>query len=148
MSNKWIPTDKDLAFIDTMISVGLPIEMICDALGIAVPTWYNHIKAEPEFHARIKKAKALATATVANVLWKKATDKDNPNVTAAIFWLKVHAGWRDGHQSSSTEDPTVGHRLPTVRFMIAPAKVQEEVTIDCQVENGSTEESKSGSASP
>ncbi len=142
--NKWIPSEKDLAFIDSMISVGLPVENICDALGIAVPTWYNEIKRDPEFHARVKKAKALAIASVANVLWKKATDPNNPNVTAAIFYLKVHAGWRDGGHVDSSNDPTVGHRLPTVRFMIAAEAPKEEVTIDCEVEKKETQ----GSAEP
>jgi hypothetical protein len=32
---------------------------------------------------------------VAHSLFKQATDQTKPNVSAAIFWLKCRAGWRE-----------------------------------------------------
>lgn len=36
-----------------------------------------------------------ANAQVAQSLFNQATNEVKPNVTAAIFWLKCRAGWRE-----------------------------------------------------
>jgi RNA polymerase-interacting CarD/CdnL/TRCF family regulator len=36
-----------------------------------------------------------ANAQVAQSLFKQATNKEKPNVSAAIFWLKCRAEWRE-----------------------------------------------------
>jgi hypothetical protein len=143
--NKWEPTDKELRSIEKLVAVGLPVEMICDLLGITPRTWYTHVARDPEFSLVVKRAKATAITNVASTLYQKATDPNNPNVTAAIFYLKTQAGWRDGHSSSQESDPGTGYRLPTVRFMISdgqdnppPPTMDEGMTIDCQVETAST----------
>ena len=70
-----------------MSACGIPQEAISSVIGLSSKTlrlYYSHELETAEFEAN---------ATVANSLFTMATT--GGNVTAAIFWLKTRARWRE-----------------------------------------------------
>jgi len=47
------------------------------------------------FRAELDQGTELANALVTQALFKKATSNEPGSVTAAIFWLKCKAGWKE-----------------------------------------------------
>lgn len=47
------------------------------------------------FRAELDQGTELANALVTQALFKKATGNEPGSVTAAIFWLKCKAGWKE-----------------------------------------------------
>lgn len=81
------PTDKDRQTVESMASYGIPETDIARVLNISAPTlrkWYAYELAT----GHIK-----ANSMVAQSLYKKALGNGAGSVAAAIFWLKVRAGW-------------------------------------------------------
>ena len=70
----------------------LSIEQISDYFGIAKPTFYEIMTRQPEVALRYKRGKAKAIGSVSKGLLQKAIAGDN---TAAIFYLKTQAGWKE-----------------------------------------------------
>lgn len=89
-ANKHVPTEKDRQYVRSMSAYGVPQADIATVLGITRQTLAVHYREE------LDRATTEANAKVAQTLFAQATDKDNPrSVTAAIFWLKTRAGWRE-----------------------------------------------------
>lgn len=84
-------TDEQKAQVEALAAY-LTQEQIADYLGIGKTTWYALLDRDPEVSERYKKGKASAISSVANGLLQKAREGDN---TAAIFYLKTQAGWRE-----------------------------------------------------
>lgn len=83
------PTEKDRAQVKMLSGMGVISEDIAAVIGISEPTMRKYFSAE------LKVGFIQANAQVAQSLYKQATDKDKPNVIAAIFWLKTRAGWKE-----------------------------------------------------
>jgi len=77
-------------------------------LGIDPKTLRKHYRDEL-YHGHVK-----ANAKVAENLFRKATGEGRESVTAAIFWLKARAGWRETsvHEVSGKD----GGPIPTVDY--------------------------------
>lgn len=84
------PTDKERAQVKMLAAFGVTEADISKLVGISPPTLRKHFATELEM------GHVEANAKVAQSLFKMATNPTKPNVAAAIFWLKVRAGWRDG----------------------------------------------------
>ena len=83
------PTEEQRATVRAMAAYGVPEDDIAKVIGTSGPTLRKHFRHE------LDTAHAEANAKVAQSLYNKATG-DGPNaVTAAIFWLKTRAGWKD-----------------------------------------------------
>ena len=67
-------------------------EQIADYLGISRPTFDAILERDDNVSLHYKKGKAKAIANVAQGLVKQAIEG---NMTAAIFYLKTQAGWRE-----------------------------------------------------
>ncbi|MCD1124821.1 hypothetical protein LPW36_02020 [Jinshanibacter sp. LJY008] len=95
------PLNIDLVQVKDLASRGLTDEQIALALGISISTITRRKKDNDEFCAAIKKGKALGIATVANALFKNATEG---NTTAQIFFLKNRDpnNWNDRQQVEHT----------------------------------------------
>ena len=65
---------------------------LCDYLGISEPTFRAVETRQEEVSFAYKKGKAKAIVTVGSNLIKQA---QKGNMTAAIFYLKTQAGWRE-----------------------------------------------------
>jgi len=83
------PTDKERAQVKMLAAFGVREDDICKLLGISPPTLRKHFPGELEL------GHIEANAKVAQSLFRMATNPAKPNVAAAIFWLKVRAGWKD-----------------------------------------------------
>ena len=84
------PTDASRKQVEALASYGVPQEHIARVIGISDRTLRSHY-AEVLATAAIK-----ANSLVAQSLFNKATKGEgSSSVTAAIFWLKTRARWRE-----------------------------------------------------
>lgn len=85
-------TDKERREVLELAGVGIPQLTIASILGMSIMTLRKHFVEELQ-HGTEK-----ANALVGGFLFQKATGQrgdDHGAVTAAIFWLKARAGWKD-----------------------------------------------------
>ena len=75
---------------------------LCDYLGISEPTFRAIEKRQEEVSFAYKKGKGKAIASVAASLLKQA---QQGNMTAAIFFLKTQAGWREAEPPAQEIPP-------------------------------------------
>jgi hypothetical protein len=87
---RYQPIEADRGKVEAMVAYGIPQEEIGATLGISHPTLRRYFKRE------IQTGTQKANAKVAESLYNAATKgKGQPAVTAAIFWLKCRAGWKE-----------------------------------------------------
>ncbi len=116
------PTDQNRKQVSAMAAYGIPQMDICNVLGISINTLTKYYRHE------LDTGGAIATAKVAENLYKKATGDGSQSVTAAIFWLKTRAGWKETqtiehkHDDSSALD-RINSRLDSIA---AAAAAQED----------------------
>ncbi len=72
-----------------MAAYGIPQDEIARVVGITKPTLEKHYRPE------LDRAETEANAKVAESLFRKATGDGSQAVTAAIFWLKTRARWKE-----------------------------------------------------
>ncbi len=72
-----------------MVACGYPESQIAQLLHIDPKTLRKYFAEE------IRTGKTAACAMVAKSLFQKATSWGPQSVTAAIFWLKTQANWRE-----------------------------------------------------
>lgn len=75
--------------VAVMAAAGFPVESIAIQLQIPEDT------LKLRFAGSLERGLAMSTALVAETLFRKALGDGPQAVTAAIFWLKARAGWRD-----------------------------------------------------
>lgn len=83
------PTEQSRRQAKLLSGYGLTRDEIAAVIGISTPTLDKHYGEDLDAGA------PELTAQVAQSLFRAATDKEKPNVVAAIFWLKCRAGWDD-----------------------------------------------------
>jgi hypothetical protein len=84
------PSEKDKAQVSALTAMGIPDYDIAKVMQISEPTLRKYYFRELEI------GHISANSKVAQTLYKTATDPSNPkSVTAAIFWLKARAGWKE-----------------------------------------------------
>lgn len=90
------PTEEQRKMVGAMSGYGIPHEDIAKVIGdkgIDPKTMRKHFPVE------LATGHIRANAKVAENLYKQATGEGSKAVTAAIFWLKVQAGWREAPQA-------------------------------------------------
>jgi len=75
--------------VEALAGYGVPEADIAGMIGIDPKTLRKHYRDELD-HGHVK-----ANAKVAENLFRKATGEGREAVTAAIFWLKARAGWKE-----------------------------------------------------
>ena len=75
--------------VEAMAGYGVPEVDIACVLDLDPKTLRKHYRGE------LDKGHIKATTKVAENLYRKATDEGREAVTAAIFWLKTRAGWKE-----------------------------------------------------
>lgn len=85
----YIPNEATAKQVKTLAAMGMPHVDIGRVVGVSSPVLRRHYRKE------LDQGEADANAQVAQSLFKQATDKEKPNVVAAIFWLKCRANWKD-----------------------------------------------------
>lgn len=93
-----VPTQKNRGLVEAYAACGTPEEDIARLLGIDPKTLRKHYRSELDI-AHVK-----ANAKVAGALYNTAIDPKAgiKHVTAAIFWLKTRAGWKETSVVEST----------------------------------------------
>ena len=82
--------------VRVMVACGVPQPAICQA--VINDTTGKPVDAKTlrkVFREELNDGKQTANGLVAQSLFKKATGTGPQSVTAAIFWMKAQAGWRD-----------------------------------------------------
>jgi hypothetical protein len=75
--------------VEAMAGYGVPEADIACVLDLDPKTLRKHYRSE------LDKGHIKATTKVAENLYRKATGEGREAVTAAIFWLKTRAGWKE-----------------------------------------------------
>ena len=75
--------------VEALAGYGIPEAEIGEVLGIDPKTLRKHYRPE------LWQGHTKANAKVAENLYRRATSENREAVTAAIFWLKTRAGWRE-----------------------------------------------------
>lgn len=83
------PTEKTRQQVKTLAGYGIPQDGIAKLIGISEPTLQKHYREELDV------GMVEANSLVVQSLFKKATGTGPASVTAAIFWLKCRARWRE-----------------------------------------------------
>lgn len=78
-----------------LAKMGLSEEQIATSLGISRSTISRRKREDDTFATTLKSGKQEGITAVTNQLFNSATDPEKPNTSAAIFFLKNRAGWRD-----------------------------------------------------
>ena len=94
--------EKQVAQVEALAAY-LSTEQIADYFKVARNTFAAICERQPEVFEQYKKGKAKAIANVAQGLVKQAIEG---NMTAAIFYLKTQAGWRETAQAEPVKDDT------------------------------------------
>ena len=91
-----IPTDESRKLVRSLSAVGIRYVDIAQKLEISDDTLVKHYKKELE-DGRID-----ANASIGQTLFQQAKDG---NTSAAIFWLKTRAGWKEtqAHEISGAD---------------------------------------------
>jgi hypothetical protein len=84
-----IPDTVGRRQVEALAGYGVPETDIAGMIGIDPKTLRKHYRHELD-HGHVK-----ANAKVAENLFHKATGEGREAVTAAIFWLKARAGWKE-----------------------------------------------------
>lgn len=98
MNRKIEFTQKQINQVEALASV-LTIEQISEYFGISYVTFGRLRKDNPEIDRAYRKGKAKAIREVAGGLLDKAK---SGNLSAAIFYLKTRAGWRETNRTELT----------------------------------------------
>ena len=84
------PTEASRKQVEALASYGVPRNEIAKVVGICGHTLTNH------YSETLETAAIKANSLVAQSLFNKATKGEgSSSVTAAIFWLKTRACWRE-----------------------------------------------------
>lgn len=102
--------DEKLAkLVELSAAIGYTQEQAARLIGVAVETMLKHYRLEWEQGGdRVNAAIAANLASIAS------SGRDKMAVTAAIFWLKTRAGWKDTSVSVAVNQPKAGSDGPTM----------------------------------
>ena len=110
------PTEAQKAEVRALASMGIPHDQIATYIGIDKKTLYKY------YREILDKAKIQANMKMAQCLFQQAQNGSTP---AAIFWLKVQAGWQEKQVVDVT---TNGESInkPTTIELVAPDVKNED----------------------
>jgi hypothetical protein len=116
---------RDLARIPQLAAL-LTEPQLADFLGMGLSTFRKRLEDDPEVSSAYKKGRAGAIARVAQTILSQATREKDPNITAAIFYLKTQAGWRERVEvdlSDWKEDEATDQQLERIASGEPPHRV-------------------------
>jgi hypothetical protein len=82
------PTDENRRLVKMLAAVGARVDDIGTKLGVSHDTILKYYRTE------LEEGRIDANAQVAQTLFQQAK---SGNITAAIFWLKTRAQWKENH---------------------------------------------------
>ena len=116
---KFTPTKEQILTVRIMSACGMPQQVICQHITngeTGNPVALKTLRLA--FRDELNSGKSVANAIVAQSLFKKATSGTGQGaVTAAIFWLKTQAGWKE---TNATELVHSGNAVTLVVSGVKP----------------------------
>ena len=94
-----VPTDESRNIVESLSGFGIPQDEIAKLLGIDPKTLRLH------YTGQIELGGIKATAKVAQNLFTMACKPTREGLQAAIFWLRVRAGWSEYTPRSPVPEP-------------------------------------------
>jgi hypothetical protein len=93
------PDEASRRQVEALAGYGVREDEIAEFIGIDPKTLRKHYRQE------LRQGHTKANAKVAENLYRRATGEGREAVTAAIFWLKTRAGWKESvsHELSGPE---------------------------------------------
>ena len=100
------PNETDKSLVKTLAAVGVTYEDIASKLNISSDTLVKYYKKE------LDDGRIDANASIAQTLFKQAKDG---NTSAAIFWLKTRARWKEttAHEITGAEGQAITVKVVT-----------------------------------
>jgi hypothetical protein len=95
--------EAQIAQVEALAAV-MSKRQLCDYMSVGETTFREIEGRQPEVSDAYKKGKAKAIGSVGQSLIQQAR---NGNITAAIFYLKTQAGWRETEQEQSNQNITL-----------------------------------------
>ncbi len=90
------PTEEQRLTVAIMAACGVPQALICEKVINASTGKPVDLKTlRRSFRKELDDGQATANSMVAQSLFRKATGNSPQSVTAAIFWLKTRARWKE-----------------------------------------------------
>jgi hypothetical protein len=83
------PTQKQRREVQKMVGLGCPQKFIAWKIGISIPT------LEKYFREDIDAGACVANYKVSGNLFRIATGNSKQAASAAMFWMKTRAGWKE-----------------------------------------------------
>jgi len=114
------PTEKDRKQVTMMAGIGLTHDQISKVMHISDETLRKYYKDE------LETGDAKTTAMVAQNLFNIATGTGQGAVTAAIFWMKTRAGWREVTRSEVSGPDGGAVKVETTKKFDASELAPEE----------------------
>lgn len=126
------PNQKVAGKVEALSAAGFNQKTICDYLQIDQKTLRKHYRHELDV------AMMDRTITVAEALFKQATDAHKPSVTAQIFWLKCQS--RGGWIESGEELEELKKKdISKVQIEVLPARKRDEDLVSSSEEDDTDE---------
>jgi hypothetical protein len=94
-------TSEQVNEVETLAAL-LSQDQIADYFGVSRPTFAAMMERDEDISLRYKRGKSKAIGSVAKGLLQQARDG---NITAAIFYLKTQAGWKEVDRHEIAGDP-------------------------------------------
>ena len=100
------PTEATRGYVKDRARIGIPQENIAKAVGISAKILRKHYRDE------LDKAEEEANVDVASNLFHIASGRNESAtvrdvITAACFWLKTRAGWRETENKQHSGEVTI-----------------------------------------
>ena len=95
--------EAQIAQVEALAAV-MSKRQICDYMSVGETTFREIEGRQPEVSDAYKKGKAKAIGSIGQSLIQQAR---NGNISAAIFYLKTQAGWRETEQEQGNQNITL-----------------------------------------
>jgi hypothetical protein len=95
--------EAQIAQVEALAAV-MSKRQLCDYMSVGETTFREIEGRQPEVSDAYKRGKAKAIGSIGQSLIQQAK---NGNMTAAIFYLKTQAGWRETEQEQGNQNITL-----------------------------------------
>ena len=128
------PTEAQKAEVRALASMGIPHDQISAYIGIDKKTLYKY------YREILDRSKIQANMKMAQCLFQQAQNGSTP---AAIFWLKVQAGWQDRQAVDVTTNGESINKPSLDVSKLSDEQLRNLDTIIAQASESGTVETKS-----
>lgn len=127
MPAAFIPTKEQSIAVSVMAACGVPQADIARQLAKPGGKAIDLKTLRKAFRRELDEGMRTANSLVARALFKKATGDGPQSVTAAIFWLKTRAGWKETNTTELVGPDGAALRGTTILAGMTAEQVAEAV---------------------